>query len=105
MLINTTFINVIYLYIHRLNKFKYLDKVKSIASELSSDINLLNNKQFVKTCLLFYKELQCADDKIVNQILNHDANKTIMNKLYNLSKLNGNSNNSSIYLNIIYSYF
>lgn len=93
------------MYVYRLCKFNYLDKVKNIASILSSDTNLLNNQQFVKACSIFYKGLQCADDKIFNQILNHEANNAIMNKLYNLSKLNGNYNFCSLFLNIIYNYY
>lgn len=43
---------------------------------------------------MFYKQLQYADIKIVNTILNHEANKVIICKIYNLSKLNGNKYNT-----------
>lgn len=69
-----------------------MDKVKNIVSELKDNANQLNNEEFVNVCLIFYQELQLANDQIVNKLLNHEANKVITIKLYNLSKLNGNYN-------------
>lgn len=64
--------------------------MQNIISELKDDVNQLNNNEFVNICLLFYKHLQVVNDKILNKMLNHDANKIIIYKLYKLSKLNGN---------------
>lgn len=69
-----------------------MEKVKNIVLELKDDVNQLNNEEFVNVCSLFYKRLQFLDDSIVNVVLNHEANKITIIKLYNLSKLNGNYN-------------
>lgn len=66
-----------------------MEKIKNIVLKLNDDINQQNNEEFVTACLMFYKQLQCADIKIVNTILSHEANKVIIYKIYNLSKLNG----------------
>lgn len=71
---------------YRLHTSKYMDKVKTIVLELEE----LNNEEFVIVCSLFYKNLQFVDNKIINTILDHEGNKVIINKLYYLSKLNGN---------------
>lgn len=67
-----------------------MEKVNSVVSKLKEETNQLNNEDFINVCTSFYKTLQLVDDKIVNKILNHEANKFILQKLYNLSKLNGN---------------
>jgi len=73
-----------------LYKFKYIEQVQNIVSELKDDVNQLNNNEFVNICSLFYKNLQVVSDKILNKMLSHEANKVIIYKLYKLSKLNGN---------------
>lgn len=65
-----------------------MNKVKNIVSELKDDVN----EKFVNVCSVFYKKLQIVDDEIVNKILNHEANKIIKSKLYNLSKYIGDYN-------------
>lgn len=67
-----------------------MEKVNTVVLELEEETNQLNNEEFINICSLFYEKLQLVDDKIVNKILNHEANKVILQKLYNLSKLNGN---------------
>lgn len=67
-----------------------MEKVKNIVSELKDDVKYLNNEEFVNVCLLFYKNLQIVNDKIVNEILNHEAKELIIHKLYKLYKFNGN---------------
>lgn len=64
-----------------------MEKVKYIVSELKD-----SNEEFVDICSVFYKKLQIVDDKIVNKILNHEANKIIKSKLHNLSNLIGDYN-------------
>jgi hypothetical protein len=78
-----------------------MEKVKNIVLELKDDVNQLNNEEFVNVCSLFYKRLQFLDDQLVNVVLNHEANKITILKLYNLSKLNGNYNIYSIILYIL----
>ncbi|CAH1736405.1 unnamed protein product, partial [Aphis gossypii] len=73
----------------RLYKFKYMEKVNNIVSELNTHENQHNNEAFVNVCSLFHKRLQFVDDIIVNELMNHNTNKVIMAKLYNLSKYNG----------------
>jgi len=67
-----------------------MEKINNIVLKLKDDVNELNNNEFVNICVLFYKQIQFLDSKIVDIILNHEANKVIIYKLYNLSKLNGN---------------
>lgn len=80
-----------------------MKKIENIVSKLNADVNQQNNEEFVIACLMFYKQLQCADIEIVNTILNHEANKVIIYKIYNLSKLNGNKYNIfQINFNVMY---
>jgi len=67
-----------------------MEKVNNIVSELNTYENQHNNEEFVNVCSLFHKKLQFVDDIIVNELMNHNTNKVIMAKLYNLSKYNGN---------------
>lgn len=67
-----------------------MEKVKNILFKHKDNINKLNDKDFVDVCSLFYKNMQLVDDKIINKVLNHEANKCIAIKLYNFCKLNGN---------------
>lgn len=68
-----------------------MEKVNNIFLELKTDVNQLNNEEFVNVCSLFHKQLQFVDDKIVKELMNHKTNKVIMSELYNLSKFNGNN--------------
>lgn len=77
--------------LHRLYKFKYMEIVNNIVSELKTDVNQLNNEAFINVCLLFHKQLHLTDGIIVKDVMNHDTNKVIMNELYKLSKFNGNN--------------
>lgn len=67
-----------------------MKKIETILLNFKSEINHLNNEEFVNACFMFYKHLQYADSNTVDIILNYEANKAIISKLYNLSKLNGN---------------
>jgi len=84
--------------LHRLYKFKYMEIVNNIVSELKTDVNQLNNEEFINVCLLFHKQFQLIDGIIVNDLMNLNTNKVIMSELYKLSKLNGNNIFFSIYL-------
>jgi len=81
-------------------KFKYMEIVNNIVSELKTDVNQLNNEAFVNVCSLFHKQLQLVDGIIVNDLMNHKTNKVIMSELYNLSKFNGNNIYFSIYFSM-----
>lgn len=73
-----------------MHKLKFMKKIETILLNFENKINHLNNEEFVNACLIFYKQLQYANCNIVDTILNYEANKVIISKLYNLSKLNGN---------------
>jgi len=75
-----------------------MEKVNNIVLELKTDVNQLNNEEFVNVCSLFHKQLQFVDDKIVNELMNHKTNKFIISELYNLSKFNGN--NINLYISL-----